>query len=133
MTYQKTVELLSADNTTVYLTVMHEAISLRQVPAASSAANFGRLLGCAMCGKSEQCKPQLLIIRADRRRKDIRTPVPEDETAIFELPVRRNISKSPKQHKRTLAMPLIRWAWILNSNFNDEKDNQKVFPKWAYL
>ena len=96
VTYQNTGELPSADNTTVYLPVMHEGINLMQVPAGSSAAKFGRHLGCAMYGKGELCKLQSLIIGAHRRRKDIRTPVPEDERAKFELVVRRKYPKFPE-------------------------------------
>ena len=94
--HQTTGELPSADNTTVYLPVMHEGINLMQVPAGSSAAKFWRHLGCAMYGKGEQCKLQSLIIGTHRRRKDFRIPVPEDERAKFELLVRRKYPKFPE-------------------------------------
>ena len=58
VTYQKTSVLPPADNTTVYLPVMHEGINLMQVPVGSSAAKFGRQLGCVMYGKCDQCKLQ---------------------------------------------------------------------------
>ena len=96
VTYKKTGELPSADNTTVYLPVMHEGINLMQVPADSSASKFGRDLRCAMYGKVEQCKLQSLIIGAHRRRKEVRTPMPEDERAKFEHVVRRKYPKFSK-------------------------------------
>ena len=39
-----------------------------------------------------------------------------------------NIPKSRKQHTKTLAMPLIKWAWILNSNFSEVQLFVNVLP-----
>ena len=96
ITYRKTGELPSSDNTTVYLPVIHEGINLMQIPAGHSAAKFGRHLGCAMYGKGDQCMLQNLMIGSHRRRKDTRTPVPEEERAKFELVVRRKYPKFPE-------------------------------------
>ena len=41
VTYQKTRELPSSDNTTVYLPVIHGGINLKQIPAKHSAAKLG--------------------------------------------------------------------------------------------
>ena len=94
--YQQTGELPSADNTTNYPPVMRDGINLMQIPAGASAAKFGRHLGCAMYGKNEDCQLQSLIIGAQRQRKDIRTQVPEDERAKFELVVHRKYPKFPE-------------------------------------
>ena len=128
VTYQKTDELPCADNTTVYLPVMHEGINLMQVPAGSSAAKFGRHLGCAMYGKGEQCKLQSLIIGAHRRRKDIRKRCLKMNVQSLNLLCEENIPNSRKQHTKTLAMQLIKWAWILNSNFSEVQLFVNVLP-----
>ena len=49
-----------------------------------------------MYGKGEECKLQNCIIGAQRRRKDVRLPVDEEERAKFELVVRRNYLKFPE-------------------------------------
>ena len=96
VTYHKTGELPAADNTTAYEPVIHEGINLMLVPAGASAAKFGRHLACAMYGKGEECKLQNYIIGAQRRRKDVRLPVDEEERAKFELVVRRKYPKFPE-------------------------------------
>ena len=110
--YQQTGELPSADNTTNYPPVMHDGINFMQIPAGASAAKFGRHLGCAMYGKNEDCQLQSLIIGAQRQRKDIRTQVPEDERAKFELVLHRKYTSSQRRLTKMLGGPPTKWDSI---------------------
>ena len=67
-----------------------------QISAGHSAAKFERHLGCAMYGNVDEFMLQKLMLGSHRRRKDTRTPVPEEERAKFELVVWRKYPKFPE-------------------------------------
>ena len=94
VSYSLPGELPTADNSTCYPPVVFNGINLMQIPVGVSASKFGRNLGAVMYGKNEECKLQNLIIGAQKRRKDTRTP--EAERELLELVVRRKYPKFPE-------------------------------------
>ena len=126
VTYQKTGELPSADNTTVYLPVMHEGINLMLPVAVLPSLGVTWDAQCMVRASNASCNHSSLGLIGVAKTFELRCL--KMNVQSLNLLCEENIPNSRKQHTKTLAMQLIKWAWILNSNFSEVQLFVNVLP-----